>query len=302
MHILRRRYVRIAVVLLALALSGAPTIASHTAHASGPSVLEMRVEVSYKGFNGEPDFTIEAEQGQVVDLTFVWVDTAVPDNSHRIEIKDFGVKSSIINADNREATVSFIADKAGTFAMQCTWRCEGHKEALQNGHLKVKSGGGASGGGGTTLTGTSIAVEPSAWDVSGPITLTSTLVDDSGQPIVDAPVSFFVDAEFAGTKGPMEIGVSRTDEDGVAALDYTPTTRGDQLVKARFDGAGLYAESEETLELNVLKATPAYIEAPKGLESLRHWAPAGVGVVVLGIWSVFGYVAYQVVRIRGGGA
>lgn len=300
MKMFHRRCIRLTLFLLAVAITGAPMLALRTVHAAAPDVLELRVEVSYKGFNDDPDFTIEAEQGQLVEITFVWADAAVPDNVHRIEIKDYGLKSGLIDVDDRETTLSFIADKAGTFTIECTWRCEGHKEALQSAHLKVKSGAGG-GGSGVSLTGTTLAVEPSAWRVSRHVTLTTTLLDDNGQPVADVPVSFFVDAEFAGTKGPMEIGIRHTDEAGVAALEYRPAITGEQLVTARFDGRGLHAQSEETLQLDVLDVIPAYVEEAKGLESLRRWAPVGVGAVVVAIWSVFGYVGYQMIRIQRGG-
>jgi hypothetical protein len=102
----------------------------------GSDVARIRVELDYKGFNGAPEFVVEVQRGQRVELTFVWADTAVLDNGHRIVIEDLGLKTPPLTVDNREATLSFIADRAGSFEMKCNWRCEGH-ENLKDGILRV---------------------------------------------------------------------------------------------------------------------------------------------------------------------
>jgi hypothetical protein len=104
---------------------------------SGASdVARIRVELDYKGFNGAPGFVIDVQVGQRVELTFVWADTAMPDNGHRMIIEDLGLKTPLLTVDNREATLSFIADRAGSFELECNWRCEGH-ENLKDGILRV---------------------------------------------------------------------------------------------------------------------------------------------------------------------
>ncbi len=102
----------------------------------GSDVARIRVELDYKGFNGAPGFVVDVRRGQRVELTFVWADTAVSDNGHRIVIEDLGLKTPLLTVDNREATLSFIADRAGSFEMKCNWRCEGH-ENFKDGILRV---------------------------------------------------------------------------------------------------------------------------------------------------------------------
>lgn len=299
---------RAAVALVALVIAAGPWIgaASHSVHASSLEPLNLTIEVSYKGFNGEPEFAIEAVEGQEVNLTFVWADTAVPDNAHRIHIEGYDLQTKIIDIDNPEATLSFVADKTGTFTIECDWRCEGHKEALQNATLKVS--GSAEGPTtsesyvSTNIAFGSIPVETE----SGPVELTATLQDESGDPIGDAPVRFYVSTKFAGTEGLMEVGSAETDEGGAALYEYTPTFNGEQTIIARFDGLGLYEETEASFPIKVRNAEPAYSVQPPGLESLREWAPLGVGLIVGAVWLTFLYAGFQMYRLArnpgGGGA
>lgn len=303
-----RVFPRAVVALLALMIAAGPWIGvvHHTAHASAIEPLNLTVEVSYKGFNGESEFSIEALQGQEVNLTFVWADGAVPDNAHRIRIEGYELKTKIIDIDNPEDTLSFVADKTGSFLIECDWRCEGHKEALQSATLKV-GGSSPDSGPGASYVSTNIAlgfmpVETEA----GPVALDATLQDEEGQAIEGAPVRFYVATEFAGTDGLMEIAEVQTGEDGVALYEYTPTVSGEQTIIARFDGLGLYEETEASFPINVRNAEPAYTVPPPGLEGLRQWAPLGVGLIVATVWLTFMYAGFQVYRLArspgGGGA
>lgn len=211
-------------------------------------------------------------------------------------LEGYKLESDKINSEHREATIKFIADKPGDFTFKCDLDCEVH-DYLQKGHLKV----GRTGGGGTTsLTPTTLSLTPSDWITGGaPITLTTVLKDSRGAPISKAEVSFAVDAEFAGTKGKMELGKARTDANGMASLSFQPTlSASKQTITARFDGMGIYGESQQATEITQVGVPPsAYRMESIGLESLRHWAPTAFGLAILAIWSTFGFVLYRAFSI-----
>ncbi|MBI4494632.1 MAG: Ig-like domain repeat protein [Chloroflexi bacterium] len=267
------------------------------AHAQSQEPVKMRIEITENGFNGQPDFNLELEQGKTVELTFVFVQKAALEDVHIVVLKGYGLETPEISYYNKEATLKFVADKPGTFELTCDLDCEIH-DKLKRAHLKVKGSGAASGAGAAALVPTAISMYPSAWEVAGaPVKLSASLKDANGSPVAKATVRFLVDTEFAGTKGQMEIGAARTDANGAAAVSYKPTFPGTQQITAHFEGMGLFAESEQSLRLQVREAEPAYVVAPRGLEGVSDRIPIGVAVVLLSIWSTFTFVLYQVFRI-----
>lgn len=113
----------------------APTVPPTTAPTVAPTaeggvestdVVRMRIEINHKGFNESPDFRLEVKEGRQVELTFVWTD-ADPENAHRIYLEGYELKTKLLSPDRLEGTISFTADKRGTFDLECDWRCEGHK-------------------------------------------------------------------------------------------------------------------------------------------------------------------------------
>ncbi len=288
-----------ATILALLVFTLMPWLAGQ-AHAAPSDPVKIRVEMTDSGFNGQPDFAIEVEQGQLVELTFVFAQKGALSDGHIIVLKGYGLETPEINFYNKEATLKFIADKPGTFEFACDLDCEIH-DKLKSGHLKVK-GGGAAGGSGVaaaSLAPTTISMYPSAWEVAGdPVKLSVSLKDGSGVAVPKAMVRFYVETEFAGNKGQMEIGAVKTDANGSAALSYRPTFEGGQKITARFEGMGLFSESEQSLQLQVRRANPAYTVAPIGLEDIGQGVPRVLALILLGIWSTFAYVLYQVYRIN----
>ncbi|GAB4325427.1 MAG: hypothetical protein Kow0010_07920 [Dehalococcoidia bacterium] len=282
----------------------ATVVVRDAAGAATEEVLRLRVEVSYKGWNGQRDFTIEAVEGQRVEITFVWADTAVPDNAHRIRIDGYDLRTPVIDAENREATLTFIADKPGSFNLSCDWRCEGHKEALEQARFKVIPASGSTGGAdGSSAsasyqpTSLSLAIVP-VDDPSGRLMVRAALMNNEGEPVAGAKVHFYVERAFAGTEGAMEIGASETDESGVALIEYMPRFAGTHVVTAQFPGFAVYAPSERVGEFSVDAVAPAYTVAPKGLGAARSWTPVFVLLIVASIWITFGFVLTQVYLIR----
>jgi len=305
-----RRQPRLLPAFLSIAMGLAITsagwlVSAPPAHADGNEVEKIRVEITDNGFNNDPDFTIEVAQGAVVEITFVWAQTMDLDDEHVIVLKGYGVETDKITYFNKESTLKFIADKPGSFELTCDVDCEIH-DVLRRGHLKVGAGGSAGSGGGSAsaLTKTALSLTPSAWSVtSGPVILTASLKDAEGAGVPKAEVRFFVEADFAGTKGLREVGIADTDSTGMAQVVFQPTTEGTQRVLARFEGVGLYAESEQSVEVEAVGDLPTYSIAPASLEALRARAPFVVAAAVLAVWTAYGFAVYQAIRIvRSGSA
>ncbi len=286
-----------------LALGAWPAGGRHV-HAQTPEVAKIRVEITDGGFNGNPgEFVIQVQQGQQVELTFVWAQQAHPQDTHIIELRGYGLETKELSYYEREDTIKFVADKPGTFDFLCVVECDIHK-SLQRGQLKVSRGGAgavpgapaAGGGAGASITGTSLSLQGPT-EPSGPATLLATLKDAQGAPVPDATVTFSVEGELAKTKGFMEVGKAKTGKDGVARFEYRPTFAGDHNIKASFEGKGNLGEAEQAIQLRVAEVDPAYVVAPKGLEGVRDWAPVALILTLIGVWSTFAFVIYQIVRI-----
>lgn len=301
----RRRKVKCLLVLMALLLAAAPLYTAQAHVMKLSQAVQIRVEINDDGFNhnGGGDFNIDVEQGQVVELTFVWAGEKNPNDEHIFVVDGYNLKSGKINSTQRETTLKFIADKVGTFNFKCDIDCENH-DLLQKGHLNVKaaSGGGAGAGSEAARTPTSLAVTESAPEAGAATTLTAVLTDADGAPIPDAEVSFSADAEFVNTKGQMEVGKAKTNANGVVTIDYQPVPEA-QKITAHFEAMGLYGASQQTIEITQTGTGSTYKMAPVGLANapnswaLNHWGPLAILALVVGCWLVFGYVLYQVFGI-----
>lgn len=289
-----------AVALLSLFLMPSLALVSPASAAHDPTHMAMQIDVSYKGFNDDHDFEVVVQQGQQVELTFVWADTSVPDNAHRVLIKGYGVKTKLLDVDQREDTISFVADQPGVFEIVCDWRCEGHKTLAAR--LKVIGAGGAGAAlvsGTATSSPATLEVAPASQPTSsGAIAIGISLKDADGAFVSDAQVRFFRPTSFAGVEAEVAVGQALTDEHGTATFSYRPTTAGEQTLVARFAGAGPAGPAEHVINFNVATAHPAYEQEAKGLQLLRHTAPYAGALAIAFIWMTFGYVLWQAATIR----
>jgi hypothetical protein len=260
--------------------------------------VKIRIPITDTGFDSHPDdYTIEVEQGTLVEITFVWSHQAYPREEHIIVFEGYKVETDKINADHRESTVKFIADKSGTFGFKCDIECDLH-DHLQKGILKVTPRGGA--GGGASFTATKLDLKPSTYATGGdPVNITAMLRDVKGTPVPKADIVFTLAAEFVGTKGDMVIGSARTDTNGIAFFEFKPTFgMKEQKVTAHFSRMGIYDQSDGSVTVEEVDVQPAaYESTPVGLESVAQWAPLLLLVVVLGVWLTLAYVFYQVIAI-----
>lgn len=259
--------------------------------------VRIVVQLTDVGFNGKPDpFSVEVDQGALVELTFVWAHQAYVQDEHIMVLEGYKLETDKLTSQHREATLKFIADKPGTFGFQCDIECEAH-DHLQRGTLKVRPGGSAGGGATASRTATRLSVTPSSSVVVGDeiVVLMAVLRDDKGAPVPRASVQVFVDTDFAGVKGKMAVGKAKTDANGVAFIDYQPTLDAQQQVlTTRFEGMGLYNESEQVIEIRQAgEPATGYSSEAVGLEEFREWAPRVLAGVVLVIWATLGFVLFQ---------
>jgi len=107
-------------------------------------------------------------------------------------------------------------------------------------------------------------------------TIKATLKDENDNPCMHTDLDFYIYAENAWKK----IGTAKTDSNGVASLEYTPTSTGTFQVKATFSGTTNYAQSSGTsTDLNVaMDYTLYYI---------------GGGIIAVAIIGVVGYIVFR---------
>lgn len=138
------------VILLLFVLIGLLVVASACGQSQPPPEVspsqeegESRVEVSRRGFNNTPgEFRLEVEEGQEVEITFVYGDNDFSENNpHIIAIPAFGIATGIIDRENPEDTVRFTANKTGEVSFMCTEAaCIGHTN-LQGGIIVIQPNG-----------------------------------------------------------------------------------------------------------------------------------------------------------------
>ncbi len=100
-------------------------------------IAKFRVEVSRDGFDStEGPFELDVEQGQEVEITFVYGDgDFVQNNPHVIVIPEYGIETAIIDENNPEETVRFTVTGTGSISFKCAnMVCIGHPK-LQGGRI-----------------------------------------------------------------------------------------------------------------------------------------------------------------------
>jgi len=301
MTTLAHRTIRLGLVLVLVALGAFWALASPAAQAAD-DIVKITVKITDAGF--EPS-TVEVNQGQSVELTFLWAQTTHLDDEHIMVLDGYKLESEKVDKAHTSATLKFIATKSGTFNFACDIQCDIH-DALQHGTLKVNAGGGA---GGATLTPSKIQIDPLAnVTVKGDhITLLATLQDKDGKPIPKAELTFLVEQQFAGQTGLMEVGTAKTGPAGIAELVYRPTRNDAEKMVVRFEGLGVYDASETTLNLPGSKAFVNVAPSEDDtLHGLKGWAPWGLLTAIGGVWATLLFIVYQAWKLsrapRGGSA
>ena len=113
---------------------------SSTDHAESFTPGEgIRITVSRNGFDGTGQFHIEVEEGEEVEITFVYGDGDFSQNNpHVIGILALGLTTGVIDRQNPEETLHFTAAETGEIMFMCTQvDCVGHAN-LQAGTIDVE--------------------------------------------------------------------------------------------------------------------------------------------------------------------
>ena len=155
-----------------------------------------------------------------------------------------------------------------------------------------------------------------------PMTISASLQDKEGKPVVSARMEFFIEGDFFAS-GLMEIGDALTNAQGVAVFEFTPRQTGETRVVARYQAIESAAtltliEADEPLyhaEAGMrlpAPGTPVFIGPASALElgeggtapTSAFYLPGGilswllvVVVAVIFIWFTYFRVIYQVFRI-----
>lgn len=288
----------------------APSLASATPSTEGRI---FTVIVSRYGFNGTSGtFSITVQQGDSVKITFVYGDNDLTvDNPHAIMIDGYRIQTVNIGKSNPSVTVEFVADVSGTFNLYCYIPCLGMEHLL--GHLIVSPAEGQRIP--TTLDLAVSSVNPESTSFK----ITAMVRDENGQAIIGAPVSFYENTTF----GRLFLGTMPTDSEGVAILNYNPSRTGIITIVAENPGTAQYADSSKSIPITIASGTtqaegkiylglrqPSQrtglfygITYPPNLSMIgvptltNILAVIVASIVVLGVWSTYGYVVRQIANL-----
>jgi len=151
---------------------------------------------------------------------------------------------------------------------------------------------------------------------SGFFLISATVKDTSGHPLVSIPVRFYENTSF----GKLWLGTVPTNSQGVAVLNYTSSRTGKVQIIAENPGGTQYAQSSKSIFVTMPSRTTDIggqiylgVRQPSqpsnifyGISYPPNLAMIGVprltnlititlvGVIVLGVWSTYAYLARQI--------
>lgn len=315
---MRHEITRVLLTIVLLASFSLATIeavpAPHTLAIAASSVpQEFTLIVSRYGFNGTADLSLTVQQGDTVQIRFVYGDGDLStDNPHAIAIEGYGIKTVNIGKTNPTATVQFIADQTGTFKIYCYIPCEGMGQLL-DGLLVVTPHQGP-----RISTFLNLAIASDNPDIHeamvhrghGHVVVGASLLETTGTPLIGRPVKFVENTTF----GSLWLNTTYTDSTGEAFLHFAPTTIGTVRIVANYPGDAAYSNSSNLISFTVQSLVNVTgIEQPSfyGLRYPPNLAMIAVsqivnaasvlivGVLVLSIWSIYGYIGSQILRLPG---
>ncbi len=281
---LRRLIMAVSIVALLMIGLRPPAAHAHT--------QMFAVAVGQHGFESMVNYTLEVEAGHEVVLTFTYADhDLASDNPHEIKVTGPGVEglpTVTVSRENPTATIRFTPTKTGTLRIVCILPCIG-MENLVGGQIKVAK---------PRATGapTSLALDLAPRD-DGSVLARATLKKGSGDPIGNVPVVFILRTTLGGD---LVLGTPSTMDDGSTVIKI-PATGGQELrVTAAFEGGNGLAYTEAA---GTIAAPGAAMEHPVDALSAPTAPPALaliLFVVLGGVWLTYGFVVYQILRIRRG--
>ena len=266
--------------------------------------IQFRVEVSKNGFknisenaseNTSGELRLEVQEGQEVEITFVYAENTSGDNPHILYISGYKIQTETMSKDNPEVTVKFTANKTGEFAITCIMECSGHQN-LQDGKLVVLP---ATESGSESISTVTLVMEaPDQTETGQTLTLVALVKDELDKPVADAQVKFFVESDLF-IKNLMEIGEMVTNEQGLAKIDYIPSQAGVLRVVARYEAGSNLGQVETEKDVKITGSSKSFYQTLVGIHfpnSFYIWMIMIV-VVIIGIWGTFLYVLSQVLYI-----
>jgi hypothetical protein len=266
---------------------------------AGPTGNAFVVSVSRRGFEVQGGAALALRQGDVVRITFRYGDADLPqDNPHVVAVIGYSVQTPVLNRANREATVEFVATRAGTFRIACTIPCQG-MENLTAGRLQV-----AAAPGGRAATRLALTVGPER-DL---VRAVATLRDARGRALAGQPVVFFRRVAF----GWLAAGRATTDASGTASF-VIPGQPLSAEVRSEFAGAQGLGSSQGSARWQATVMRPLQ-ERPDAV-ALRafttqaelispyppRWEVLFLALVLGGVWGTYTYIGFQLFRVRRGG-
>lgn len=278
----------------------------HISSQSGDSqqVKTFVIEVSHHGFNHTSGkLTITVNEGDRVRLVFKYADHDLQSgNPHVIYLGGYNMETAEINASNPEATLEFTAGQIGEFNFYCAIPCAGMSE-LQLGYFVVVPS--SSSRMETHMTLSAARASPERNELS----IVARMTSHDERPVAGIVVKFYVNTSF----GPMLIGSATTDNSGVASITYTGPLHKTMQIIAVFTGSGSFAMSSASMVVSVearrIEQEPVGLPYSLGQNALPDIRAVGVplqsaltivgilGLIVGSIWSIYGYVAYQLLGV-----
>lgn len=124
----------------------------------------------------------------------------------------------------------------------------------------------------------------------------------TGQPVAGAVATFYMQGDFIGVSGDVEIGRSVTNQDGIATITYEPRDAGQHQVRVDYTLANDTAVEHAPASINVADAPGQVFQQTAGVRvpGLNRWLIIAIASL---IWAILFGVAVTVVRIaRAAGA
>src|ERR1035437_557522 len=114
-------------------------------------------------------------------------------------------------------------------------------------------------------SGGSSAVDPSTMVARNqpqdgkPMRLSTLVLDDRARPVAYQTVDFAMKADFLGTSGVLDLGQAKTDNQGIAVLDYTPRISGQtELITS-------YGDSQTSTPITIANSSSNLYQATSGI-------------------------------------
>ena len=141
---------------------------------------------------------------------------------------------------------------------------------------------------------------PGTLEVGTVASIPVALNSADGAPLAHTPVSFYLDATFAGVSGKVEVGNAVTDSAGLATLAYRPRVAGHHDIRVEYFLPNEPQPEIATISVEVSGETQLYVADP-GL-SIPGLNVGLLMAILTTVWSILFGVAVVLIRIaRAGG-